>query len=148
MHWTSCNFPCGQQFVNDKQAPSAQQTEGHWKQFLFWNVQAPLLAVPARGQLPWCLRVVLDLFLQLLPFHSLMVITLHAEAGYHSCFFFFSPWLLYTSKISACTASIEAKYILIYFVLLRLLISFILVLTTYSKLQKDFRLNSLFLPKL
>lgn len=70
-------------------ALSTQQTEGHWKQFYFWNDQALLLTVPARGQLPWCLRVVLDLFFQMLPFQSLMVITLHAEAGYHSWWFFF-----------------------------------------------------------
>lgn len=128
-------------------ALSTQQTEGHWKQFYFWNGQALLLTVPARGQLPWCLRVVLDLFFQMLPFQSLMVITLHAEAGYHS-WWFFSSWLLYTCKITACTASIEKKHILICFALLLLQTSFILALTTQSILQKEFCLNSLFLPKL
>lgn len=95
-----------------KQAPGTQQTEGHSKQFLFWNGQAPLPAVPARGPLPWCLGEVLDLFLQLLPSPSLMVITLHAEAGYHS-WVIFAPWLLHTCKISACAPSTEAKQILI-----------------------------------
>lgn len=82
-------------------------------QVLFPNGHAPLPAVPASGQLPWCPRVVLDLFLQLLSFHSLMVITLHTDAGYHTWSCFFSPWLLHTCKISACTTSTEAKYILI-----------------------------------
>lgn len=145
MHWTSYKFPCDHQ-VRSK-VPSTQQTEGHSKQFLFWNGQALLPAVPARGQLPWCLRVLLDLFLRLLPFHSLMVITLHAEAGYHSCFLPHD----YSTLAKYQTALNQQKQNTFWsncFVLLLLLLSFILALTTHCILQKCFCLKSLFLPKL